>query len=65
MRDAILVVDDQRELRLLIRLSLITLGRVETAASVAEAMAIVHADPPRRAAEAVLSSALRCLSTRS
>ena len=47
MRDSILVVDDQRELRFLIRLSLTTLGRVETAASVAEAMAVVRADPPR------------------
>lgn len=47
MRDAILVVDDQRELRLLIRLSLLTLGRVETAGTVAEAMACVRAGPPR------------------
>ncbi|KQQ97317.1 PleD family two-component system response regulator [Massilia sp. Leaf139] len=47
MGNFILVVDDQRELRLLIRLSLITLGRVETAGTVAEAMAFVRDDPPR------------------
>ena len=47
MAEPILVVDDQRELRLLIRLSLLTLGRVETAGTVAEAMALVHGDRPR------------------
>jgi two-component system phosphate regulon response regulator PhoB len=49
MAEPILVVDDQRELRLLIRLSLLSLGRVETAGTVAEAMAMaqVHGDRPR------------------
>ena len=47
MAEPILVVDDQRELRLLIRLSLLSLGRVETAGTVAEAMAQVHGDRPR------------------
>lgn len=47
MPEPILVVDDQRELRLLIRLSLLTLGRVETAADTAEALAKVHDDHPR------------------
>lgn len=47
MPEPILVVDDQRELRLLIRLSLLTLGRVETAADTAEALAKVHDDRPR------------------
>jgi len=47
MADAILVVDDQPELRFLIRLSLSTLGRVDTAATVAEALSFVRADPPR------------------
>lgn len=43
----ILVVDDQRELRFLIRLSLLSLGRVETAATAAEALAQVEGDRPR------------------
>ena len=47
MAEPVLVVDDQRELRLLIRLSLLALGRVETAGTVAEAMAQVHGDRPR------------------
>ena len=47
MGDAILVVDDQRDLRLLIRLSLLSLGRVETAGTTAEALDRVRADPPR------------------
>lgn len=46
MAKSILVVDDQRELRLLIRLSLLTLGRVETAGSSAETMDRVRTDPP-------------------
>lgn len=47
MAEPILVVDDQRELRLLIRLSLLSLGRVETAGTVAEALAQVENDRPR------------------
>jgi two-component system phosphate regulon response regulator PhoB len=47
LTEPILVVDDQRELRLLIRLSLISLGRVETAGNVAEALARVAGDRPR------------------
>ncbi len=47
MADSVLVVDDQHDLRLLIRLSLLTLGRVETAANIAEAMERVRTDPPR------------------
>ena len=47
MPEPILVVDDQRELRLLIRLSLAALGRVETAADSAEALARVRDDRPR------------------
>lgn len=47
MAEPILVVDDQRELRLLIRLSLLSLGRVETAGTVAEALACVREDRPR------------------
>lgn len=47
MSNTILVVDDQPELRLLIRLSLLSLGRVATAASGAEMMAIVRCDPPQ------------------
>ena len=47
MGEPILVVDDQPELRLLIRLSLLTLGRVETAGTGAEALAKVRNDRPR------------------
>lgn len=47
MPEPILVVDDQPELRLLIRLSLLTLGRVDTAASTAEALAAIHEQRPR------------------
>ncbi|MDB5792756.1 MAG: response regulator [Massilia sp.] len=47
MPDSILVVDDQRDLRLLIRLSLLTLARVETAGTTAEALERVRSDPPR------------------
>jgi two-component system phosphate regulon response regulator PhoB len=47
MGEGILVVDDQPELRFLIRLSLLPLGRVETAASSAEALERVRHDPPR------------------
>ncbi|MFC5510080.1 response regulator transcription factor [Massilia jejuensis] len=47
MPDSILVVDDRPELRLLIRLSLLTLGRVDTAATTAEVLERVHTDPPR------------------
>ena len=47
MSEPILVVDDQRELRLLIRLSLLSLGRVETAGNVAEALARIASDRPR------------------
>jgi len=47
MPEPILVVDDQRELRLLIRLSLLSLGRVETAGSAAETMERVRTDAPR------------------
>jgi DNA-binding response OmpR family regulator len=45
--EPILVVDDQRDLRLLVRLSLLTLGRVETAANSAEALERVRSDRPR------------------
>lgn len=47
MPEPILVVDDQRDLRLLVRLSLLTLGRVETAANTAEALERVRSDRPR------------------
>jgi CheY-like chemotaxis protein len=47
MGEPILVVDDQPELRLLIRLSLLTLGRVETAGTGAEALEKVRGDRPR------------------
>jgi two-component system phosphate regulon response regulator PhoB len=47
MPEPILVVDDQRELRFLIRLSLQSLGRVETAGTTAEALERVREDPPR------------------
>lgn len=47
MGEPILVVDDQRELRLLIRLSLLSLGRVETAGTVQETLAQVRSDRPR------------------
>lgn len=47
MGDGILVVDDQRELRLLIRLSLLTLGRVDTAGTTAEALEKISGEPPR------------------
>jgi DNA-binding response OmpR family regulator len=47
MADCILVVDDQPDLRLLIRLSLLTLGRVETAATTAEAWERIRGDRPR------------------
>lgn len=42
----ILVVDDQQDLRLLIRLSLRTLGEVQQASSAEEALAILHAEAP-------------------
>jgi len=47
MPESILVVDDQAELRLLIRLSLQTLGRVAVAASSGEMMERIAADRPR------------------
>lgn len=42
----ILVVDDQPDLRLLIRLSLRALGEVAQAASAEEALALIRANPP-------------------
>lgn len=47
MGEGILVVDDQRDLRLLIRLSLLSLGRVETAGNTLEALERIRNDPPR------------------
>lgn len=47
MSEPILVVDDQRELRLLIRLSLSSLGAVATAATLNEAREQIRRAPPR------------------
>jgi len=47
MPEAILVVDDQPELRLLIRLTLQTVGRVAVAGSSAEMRERIAADRPR------------------
>lgn len=46
MTKRILVVDDQPDLRLLIRLSLRTLGEVRQAESAEQALAMMAADPP-------------------
>lgn len=46
MSKRILVVDDQADLRLLIRLSLRALGQVELAACAREALRLVDAAPP-------------------
>lgn len=46
MSKRILVVDDQADLRLLIRLSLRALGQVEQAASAEEALCLIGAAPP-------------------
>ena len=43
----ILVVDDQRELRLLVRLTLLPLGKVEAVASIDEALAYLAEKLPR------------------
>lgn len=47
MHDSILVVDDQRELRLLVRITLQPLGQIDTAASAEEAMAHIRRVPTR------------------
>ncbi len=46
MSKRILVVDDQADLRLLIRLSLRALGEVAQAATAEQALALVREDPP-------------------
>lgn len=47
MHDAILVVDDQRELRLLVRITLQPLGKIATAETAEQALAHIRAVPTR------------------